>query len=144
MIGKPLGHAHVQTTARYAHLARDSMHESAVRVADSIAGDILQEVSGLDDAWTRRFFRDGSEGVEAIVIVQEAFILAYQRLVVGPDAKPCKFACAGKVIEILVAASVTAIVERRAVADALHDGLNEARNDSAGDRQQPDEADHFT
>ena len=40
-IGKLLGHAHVQTTARYAHLARDSMHEAAARVADSIAGDIL-------------------------------------------------------------------------------------------------------
>ena len=36
-----------------------------------------------------------SEGVEAIVSVREAFILAYQRLVVGSDAKPCKFAGAG-------------------------------------------------
>ena len=40
-IGKLLGHAHVETTARYAHLARDSMHEAAARVADSIAADIL-------------------------------------------------------------------------------------------------------
>ena len=39
-IGKLLGHAHVGTTARYAHLARDSMHEAAARVADSIAADI--------------------------------------------------------------------------------------------------------
>ena len=41
VIGKLLGHAHVETTARYAHLARDSMHEAAARVAGSIAADIL-------------------------------------------------------------------------------------------------------
>ena len=40
-IGRLLGHAHVETTAKYAHLARDSMHEAAARVADSIAADIL-------------------------------------------------------------------------------------------------------
>lgn len=40
-IGRLLGHAHVETTAKYAHLARDSMHEAAARVADSIASDIL-------------------------------------------------------------------------------------------------------
>ncbi len=43
MIGKLLGHTQVETTARYAHLARDSVHEAAVRVADSIATDILGE-----------------------------------------------------------------------------------------------------
>ena len=41
VIAKLLGHAHVQTTARYAHLARDSAHEAAERVAGSIAEDIL-------------------------------------------------------------------------------------------------------
>ena len=40
-IGRLLGHAHVETTAKYAHLARDSMHEAAARVANSIAADIL-------------------------------------------------------------------------------------------------------
>ena len=40
-IGKLLGHAQVETTARYAHLARDSMHEAAARIAGSIAADIL-------------------------------------------------------------------------------------------------------
>ena len=40
-IGRLLGHAHVETTAKYAHLARDSMHEAADRVAESIAADIL-------------------------------------------------------------------------------------------------------
>ena len=41
MIGKLLGHTKIQTTARYAHLARDSVHESAARVAASIGADIL-------------------------------------------------------------------------------------------------------
>ena len=41
MIGKLLGHTQVETTARYAHLARDSVQESAARIADSIAADIL-------------------------------------------------------------------------------------------------------
>ena len=41
MIGKLLGHKKIQTTARYAHLARDSVKESAVLVAASIAADIM-------------------------------------------------------------------------------------------------------
>ena len=41
MIGKLLGHTKIQTTARYAHLARDSVKESAARVAASIGADIL-------------------------------------------------------------------------------------------------------
>ena len=40
MIGKLLGHTKMQTTARYAHLARDSIMESAARVAASIGADI--------------------------------------------------------------------------------------------------------
>ena len=41
VIGKLLGHSDIETTARYAHLAHDSMHETAERIAGSIAGDIL-------------------------------------------------------------------------------------------------------
>ena len=41
VIGKLLGHSDIETTARYAHLARDSLHEAAERVAGSIAADIL-------------------------------------------------------------------------------------------------------
>ena len=37
MIGKLLGHARMETTSRYAHLARDSVRESAEWVAASIA-----------------------------------------------------------------------------------------------------------
>ncbi len=41
VIGKLLGHSDIETTARYAHLARDSIHETAERIAGSIAADIL-------------------------------------------------------------------------------------------------------
>ncbi len=41
MIGRLLGHTQVETTARYAHLAKDSVHDSAVRVSESIAADIF-------------------------------------------------------------------------------------------------------
>ena len=42
MIGKLLGHTQVQTTARYAHLARDTVKASAARIGDSIYGDLGQ------------------------------------------------------------------------------------------------------
>ena len=41
VIGKLLGHSDIETTAHYAHLAPDSVHEAAERIADSIAADIL-------------------------------------------------------------------------------------------------------
>ena len=41
IISRLLGHRRVETTARYAHLARDSVWESAERIAVSIAADIL-------------------------------------------------------------------------------------------------------
>ena len=46
MIGRLLGHSQIETTARYAHLARDSVHESAVRISESIATDILKDYTG--------------------------------------------------------------------------------------------------
>ncbi len=42
VIGKLLGHSKLETTARYAHLARDSAQEAAERVAGSIAEDMLE------------------------------------------------------------------------------------------------------
>ena len=42
VIGKLLGHSKMETTARYAHLARDSAQEAAERVAQSIEADMLQ------------------------------------------------------------------------------------------------------
>ena len=41
MIGRLLGHPENETTARYAHLPRDSVHDAEARVAESIADDIL-------------------------------------------------------------------------------------------------------
>jgi len=38
MIGKLLGHSQPQTTARYAHLAADPMHEAADRIGERLAG----------------------------------------------------------------------------------------------------------
>ena len=46
MIGKLLGHSQLQTTARYAHLARDAVHTAASDVADSIGADILPQDLG--------------------------------------------------------------------------------------------------
>ena len=43
MIGKLLGHNKIDTTARYAHLARDSIKASSARVANSIGADILDD-----------------------------------------------------------------------------------------------------
>ena len=42
MIGELLGHRQVNTTARYAHLARESIQASTAKVADSIGSDILE------------------------------------------------------------------------------------------------------
>ena len=43
MIGKLLGHTQVQTTARYAHLARDSIQTAAARITGSIGENLLRE-----------------------------------------------------------------------------------------------------
>ena len=40
MIGKLLGHSQVQTTARYAHLARHSVKIAAEKIADSLLADV--------------------------------------------------------------------------------------------------------
>ena len=50
MIGKLLGHRKVTTTARYAHLARDTEKASAVKVGRSIGADILGQGGGEDRA----------------------------------------------------------------------------------------------
>ena len=46
MIGRLLGHRKVTTTARYAHLARDTEKASAVKVGRSIGADILGQAGG--------------------------------------------------------------------------------------------------
>ena len=52
MIGELLGHNKIDTTARYAQLARDSTKASSARVADSIVNDIL---NGKRDETAARF-----------------------------------------------------------------------------------------
>ena len=50
MIGRLLGHTQVETTARYAHLAKVSVRESAVRVSDSIGRYVLPGYPGPSGA----------------------------------------------------------------------------------------------
>ena len=54
MIGRLLGHSKIQTTARYAHLARDSVKLSAAKVAASIGADILPEAPAAGAAGPAR------------------------------------------------------------------------------------------
>ena len=57
MIGKLLGHRKVQTTARYAHLARESVKTSAARVAESLAADMdkpLPLFFGKPEGWVTK------------------------------------------------------------------------------------------
>ena len=48
MIGKLIGHTQIQTTARYAQLARDSFQNAAARIIGSISGN-LSSVHGVDN-----------------------------------------------------------------------------------------------
>ena len=45
MIGKLLGHTQVQTTARYAHLAADPVKQAADKIAERLAGALLNDRS---------------------------------------------------------------------------------------------------
>ena len=47
MIGHLLGHSQVATTARYAHLARDSVREAAQRVSDRIEASLYRDCPGF-------------------------------------------------------------------------------------------------
>ena len=49
MIGKLLGHKQIETTARYAHLADDSVHASAERISKSLAVDMSIIVGSVTD-----------------------------------------------------------------------------------------------
>ena len=50
IFGKLLGHRKVQTTARFAHLARDSVKASAARVAESLKADMARGGSSVGAA----------------------------------------------------------------------------------------------
>ena len=49
MIGRLPRHTQVQMTARYAHLARDSIQTAAARIAGSIGGS-LSSVHSVDES----------------------------------------------------------------------------------------------
>ena len=50
MIGRQLGHTQVETTARYAHLAKASVRDSAVRISENIAADLVRDYPGAPAA----------------------------------------------------------------------------------------------
>ena len=53
LLGKLLGHTHVQTTSRYAHLARDTVKASAARIGNRNDNDldaVQQTSSGHSDS----------------------------------------------------------------------------------------------
>ena len=50
MIGKLLGHTQIQTTARYAHLADEPVHDAALIVAESLEQSMSRRLSERDDA----------------------------------------------------------------------------------------------
>ena len=58
VIAKLLGHAQIQTTARYTHLARDAVKDAAARVAGGIGEDILP--TGRPDRPRSAVRRNGS------------------------------------------------------------------------------------
>ena len=64
IIGRLLGHRRVETTARYAHLARDSVRESAERIAVSIAADAGARTVRTGARW--QLGPDSVMGFEAI------------------------------------------------------------------------------
>ena len=47
MIGKLLGHRKVQTTARYTHLAENSVKASTATIAESLRADMAQNGSAV-------------------------------------------------------------------------------------------------
>ena len=58
IIGRLLGHRRVETIARYAHLARDSVRESAARIAVIITAEVLWTLqSGWHGSATYAAFR---------------------------------------------------------------------------------------
>ena len=89
-IARLLGHAQVQTTARYAHLARDAVREAAARVAAGIGEDILQPAPPPAPSGSAARQPDPAPG--AAVKASAARIAAAigeDLLPTGRDAAPC-------------------------------------------------------
>ena len=90
MIARLLGHARIQTTARYAHLARDAVREAAVRVAEDIGDDILPARMPGCDLLPPKPRADASGGV---ALKESAARIA---ACIGEDVLPCRMAGSGQ------------------------------------------------
>ncbi len=60
MIGRLLGHSRIETTARYAHLARDTEKASAAKIGGSIGADILPKDGSIAGDKLDRMARRGN------------------------------------------------------------------------------------
>lgn len=88
MIGKLLGHSQVQSTARYAHLANESVKASGLRVGDSIGAHIAPS----EPAWAvvRRAAAAGySRSANSLVIIVSPEARTGASPVQGSPARIC-------------------------------------------------------
>ena len=92
VIAKLLGHAQVQTTARYTHLTRDAVKDAAIRVARDIAEDVL-EGHAPDRASVSR----GPGGATRIGVRRIAQSTARGHAVRGPIVKEAMRASAARI-----------------------------------------------
>ena len=91
VIAKLLGHSRIQTTARYAHLARDSVRAAAARIADGIWEDVLPRgtpgLAGVPGAWDAGAIADDAPRVREGVKAAAARVAAD----IGADIlRPCR------------------------------------------------------
>ncbi|MDE0280434.1 MAG: site-specific integrase [Gammaproteobacteria bacterium] len=61
MIGRLLGHRDIGSTARYAHLARESVRNSTAKVAESIATDTFTASAGRSEERSARDITEGDD-----------------------------------------------------------------------------------
>ncbi|MDE0713584.1 MAG: tyrosine-type recombinase/integrase [Gammaproteobacteria bacterium] len=62
MIGRLLGHRDIGSTARYAHLARESVRNSTAKVAESIVSDVLSASAGRPEEISTGDITEGNGG----------------------------------------------------------------------------------
>ncbi len=92
VIAKLLGHAQIQTTARYTHLTRDAVKDAAIRVARDIAEDVLE-----DHAPDRASASRGPGGATRIGVGRIAQGAARGHAVRGPIVKEAMRASAARI-----------------------------------------------
>ena len=92
VIARLLGHAQVQTTARYTHLTRDAVKDAAIRVARDIAEDVLE-----GHAPDRTSASQGPGGATRIGVGRIAQSAAQGHAVRGPMVKEAMWASAARI-----------------------------------------------